>query len=190
MITTSYLFFFFLFVMVSKLNDLPTNLCCNSETCLPTNKWLIWIYLSALTKVLLFGPGSGTLLYNWSGGPPNDGTINDFFWFERSLSLLLISLIIPLSIFSAKKHFFLAQQRWMCSVCSGLLYNRSSDFISCNKYFNITARVTTEFFTDLTVWFTWVCHVHLDPTILAEGLVEVRKEQLFSFFISSNVPGF
>lgn len=62
MITTSYLFF--LFVMVSKLNDLPTNLCCNSETCLPTNKRLIWIYLSALTKVLLFGPGFGTLLYN------------------------------------------------------------------------------------------------------------------------------
>lgn len=39
--------------MVPKLNDLPTNLCCNSENCLPTNKWSIWICLSALTKVLL-----------------------------------------------------------------------------------------------------------------------------------------
>lgn len=30
--------YLFLFVMVSGVNDLKTNICCNSETCLPTNK--------------------------------------------------------------------------------------------------------------------------------------------------------
>lgn len=36
--------FIYSFCMVSKLNDLITNICCNSETCLPTNKSLIKIY--------------------------------------------------------------------------------------------------------------------------------------------------
>lgn len=58
MIMASYLF---LFVMVSKLNDLITNICCNSETCLPTNKLLIKIHHLATTKVLVFCLGLGTL---------------------------------------------------------------------------------------------------------------------------------
>ncbi len=58
MIMASYLF---LFVMVSKLNDLITDICCNSETCLPTNKLLIKIYHVAMTKVLVFCLGFGTL---------------------------------------------------------------------------------------------------------------------------------
>lgn len=49
--------------------------------------------------------------------------------------------------------FFLALQPWMCSVCSGLLYNRSSDFISCNKYFRILRGVSDEFFTESG--FSW-----------------------------------
>lgn len=60
MILGSYLF---LFVMASKLNDLITSICCNSETCLPTNKLLIKIYHLAMTKVLLFCLDLGTLLY-------------------------------------------------------------------------------------------------------------------------------
>lgn len=59
----SYLFFFFFFVLVSELNDLITNICCNSETCLPTNKLLIKIYHVAMTKVLVFCLSPGTLLY-------------------------------------------------------------------------------------------------------------------------------
>lgn len=58
MIMASYLF---LFVMVSKLNDLITSICCNSETCLPTNKLLIKIHHLATTKVLVFCLGLGTL---------------------------------------------------------------------------------------------------------------------------------
>lgn len=60
MIMASYLF---LFVAVSKLNDLMTNICCNSETCLPTNKLLIKIYHLAMTKVLVFCLGLGTFLW-------------------------------------------------------------------------------------------------------------------------------
>lgn len=45
-------FYLFLFVTVSKLNDFITNSCCNSETCLPTNKLLTKIHHLAMTKLL------------------------------------------------------------------------------------------------------------------------------------------
>ena len=60
MIIVSYLFFF---VSVSKMNDLITDICCNSETCLPTNKLLITIYHIAMTDVLVCCLGLGTFLY-------------------------------------------------------------------------------------------------------------------------------
>lgn len=44
-------FYLFLFVTVSKLNDFITNSCCNSETCLPTNKLLTKIHHLAMTKL-------------------------------------------------------------------------------------------------------------------------------------------
>lgn len=46
-------FYLFIFVWVSKLNDLITNICCNSETCLPTNKLLIKIYHVVIAKVFV-----------------------------------------------------------------------------------------------------------------------------------------
>lgn len=72
--------------------------------------------------------------------PPNNGTIESFLTSE------FVFVISPLSILVPSQ--FWPRQQWMCSVCSGLLYNRSSGFISCNKYFNIIAVVTNGFFTD------------------------------------------
>lgn len=94
MIMASYLF---LFVTVIQLNDLVTNICCNSETCLPTNKLLIEIYHLAMTNVLVVLSRSwNTFLWNRSEGPPKDGTwiFFDFFFF-LIFSLICIS---PLSV--------------------------------------------------------------------------------------------
>lgn len=98
-IITILLLIIYSFCMGSKLNDLITNICCNSETCLPTNKLLSKIYHLGMTK------SSGVLSGSWNSfiwitakDLQNDGTINSIFF-----NYQLISLISPLSILVPNK---------------------------------------------------------------------------------------
>lgn len=112
------------------------------------NKWWVKIENLAETKALLLSPPFATFLYNWRSGPLNN----------QVYTIIIIPVNIPhYPLFLVPTFFclFVCPASVVCSVCFGLLYDRSSDFISCNKYFNIIARVTTGFFTD-TVRFVWL----------------------------------
>lgn len=117
----------------------PVELVCQQINRLGCNtqrrqRFVVWAFAALFLK---------KLQNCWSNHLP-------FLSFNYSF-LVLYFLFFPLP--QSQDILFSAQQPWMCSVCSGLLYNRSSDFISCNKYFRILFGVTDEFFTESV--FNW-----------------------------------
>lgn len=99
---------------------------------------LVW------TEVRLFSPPFATFFVLWLKRWASEQS--SFYHHDRSPPFLFYCFFFSANI------LFVCPASVVCSVCFGLLYDRGSDFISCNKYFNIMARVTAGFFRRFCVF--------------------------------------